>query len=179
MKTIKLFVLSAIILLLSGCACCTGEPDYPQNLHKVNDTIYRSGQPDNCDFQTLIKVYGIKSVINLREYHTDQDDIGALPLQLFKIPLAAGSITENDLIIMLKTIKKAPKPVLIHCWHGSDRTGTAVASSRIVFENWEVERAIAELKEDKYGHHEFIYRNITRLLKNADWKRIRQEVNRP
>jgi protein tyrosine/serine phosphatase len=35
----------------------------------------------------------------------------------------------------LEIIKNAPKPILIHCWHGSDRTGVVAASYRIIKQN--------------------------------------------
>ncbi len=176
---------SLLLALFSAAlltACTTGNtengPLLPKNFHTVNAEIYRSGQPGDDEFTDMHKNGKIKSVLNLREYHSDKDEIGELPLKLYEIPLAAGSITEADLVKILKTVKNAPKPILIHCFHGSDRTGAAVASYRIVFEGWDVERAIAELMEDQYGHHRRIYKNIPELLRKADWTRIRTEMNK-
>ncbi len=173
-----LAILSAAIL--SACAAAKTEngPLLPKNFHTVNAEIYRSGQPREEEMADMHKSGKIKSVLNLREYHSDKDEVGELPLKLYEIPLAAGSITEADLVTILKTVKQAPKPILIHCYHGSDRTGAAVAACRIVFENWDVERAVSELMEDQYGHHKLIYRNIPKLLRNADWKKIREDVKK-
>lgn len=95
---------------------------------------------------------------------------------MYEIPLNTGKITEQDLIRILTVIRDAPKPLLIHCWHGSDRTGCAVAAYRIVFENWSVEDAITELMKPEYGHHKAIYKNIPALLRTADWKRIKKII---
>ena len=117
-------------------------------------------------------------MLNLRESHSDRDEIGKLKLELYEIPLAAGSITEADLVRILRTVRQAPKPILIHCWHGSDRTGAAVAACRIVFENWSVDQAVDELLDSQYGHHETLYKNIAELIRKADWARIRKEVEK-
>lgn len=154
----------------------TPNPKHPKNFHKVNDEIYRSGQPSATAMGTLYTVDGIRSVLNLREHHSDKDEIGKLAIALYELPLAAGSITEADLVKILQIVKAAPKPILIHCWHGSDRTGTAIAACRIVFDGWSVEQAVSEFMDRKYGHHKTIYKNLPKLLRNVDWEKIRNEV---
>ena len=157
-------------------------PNYPKNFHKVNENLYRSGQPDEDEFESLHTFNGIRSVLNLRENNSDKDEIDAVnkrwnhAITLYEIPLDTGKITEEDLYKILTVIRDAPKPLLIHCWHGSDRTGCAVAAYRIVFENWSVEDAISELMKPEYGHHKNIYTNIPELLRKADWKKIRKNI---
>ncbi|MBO5306753.1 MAG: tyrosine-protein phosphatase [Lentisphaeria bacterium] len=157
-------------------------PDDPKNFHKVSENLYRSGQPDEDEFESLHTFNGIRSVLNLRENNSDQAEIAAInkkwnnAITLYEIPLDTGSITEDDLYKILTVIRDAPKPLLIHCWHGSDRTGCSVAAYRIVFENWSVEDAISELMKPEYGHHKNIYTNIPELLRKADWKKIRETI---
>ena len=173
-------------------------PQHPKNFHKVNDEIYRSGQPDEDEMYSMSTFECIKSVLNLREHHSDKDMIGKrkakiykmtdnndvvldrevniLKIKLYEIPLEAGKITEADLVTILRTVKNAPKPILIHCRHGSDRTGAVVAACRIVFENWSVERAVAELEDPKFGHHAALYKNIPQLIRKTDWETIRIKI---
>ena len=162
-----------------------GESPYPQipkNFHKVSENLYRSGQPDEDELESLHTFNGIRSVLNLRENNSDQDKIAAInkrwnnAITLYEIPLDTGSITEDDLYKILTVIRDAPKPLLIHCWHGSYRTGCSVAAYRIAFENWSVEDAISELMKPEYGHHKNIYTNIPELLRKADWKKIRETI---
>ena len=156
-------------------------PNYPKNFHKVNENLYRSGQPNEDEFFSLYTFNGIRSVLNLRGT-SDKDEIKAVnrrwknAVTLYEIPLETGNITEDDLCNLLTVIRDAPKPILIHCWQGSNRTGCAVAAYRIVFENWSVEDAISELMKPKYGHHKNIYTNIPALLRKADWKKIKATV---
>ena len=157
-------------------------PNFPKNFHKVNENLYRSGQPDKDEFFSLHTFNGIRSVLNLRENNSDQEEINAVNrrwkngITLYEIPLDTGNISEDDLYKILTVIRDAPKPLLIHCWHGSDRTGCAVAAYRIVFENWSVEDAVAELMKPQYGHHKNIYTNIPELICKADWKKIRTTI---
>ncbi len=176
----KGLLLSLSLLLLAGCAQVAQPPpattiaDYPlKNLHKVSADVYRSGQPDERDFAAL-KALGLKSVLNLRRHHSDEDELKGIDLVLYELPLNAGSIKESEIRSALQVIRNAPKPILIHCWHGSDRTGAVVAAYRITEQGWSVEEAIRELKQDEYGHHSFIYRNIPKLLRSIDWEAMKE-----
>ena len=172
-----LICLLSLVVLLYACQSTTERNDaYPKNFHKVNADIYRSGQPSADEFACIATVEGIRSVLNLRDYHDDADEVGTLDIVRFDIPLSAGSISEGDLVRILQTVKRAPKPILIHCLHGSDRTGAAVAACRIVFDGWTVEQAVSELMEPEYGHHMTLYKNIPELIRKADWDRIKGEI---
>ena len=48
------------------------------NLHKVSDRLYRSAQP-TAEGMTNLVALGIKTVVNLRDNHSDSDEIGNLP----------------------------------------------------------------------------------------------------
>ena len=198
MKYLKITLLLLFITVCfagGGAAVSTPEADgkkeiqtvistVPKNFHRVNQNIFRSGQPEAEEFAALYKSHKLRSVLNLRRWHSDRRKIAAAnrelpaPLSLYEIRLNAGKISENDLIDILTVIRDAPKPLLIHCWHGSDRTGCAVAASRIVFENWSVENAIAELMKEEYGHHKEIYPNIPALLRKADWQKIKRIISK-
>jgi protein tyrosine/serine phosphatase len=66
--------------------------------------------------------------------------------------------------------------VLVHCWHGSDRTGIVVAAYRIVFQNWNVEEAEKEFRDERFGYHEFWYKNLLKLLRETDWDAMRTRI---
>ena len=53
--------------------------------------------------------------------------------------------------------------VLVHCYHGSDRTGITVAMYRILVQNWTIEHAKIEMQDGGYGFH-WIWINISNLL---------------
>ncbi len=142
------------------------------NLYQVSEELYRSEQPNKKGFANLKKM-GIQSVLNLRKYHTDNDEAAGLNLNLYTYKMSAGNITEEDIDKCIRIIRMAPKPILIHCMHGSDRTGTIVAAYRIMEQNWSVDDAIAELQEKQYGYHKYTYPYIPKLLKNIDWEKLK------
>jgi len=49
------------------------------NLHRVDAKLYRSTQP-TAEGMTNLVALGVKTVVNLRDNHSDSDEIGALPL---------------------------------------------------------------------------------------------------
>ena len=63
----------------------------------------------------------------------------------------------------------------MHCWHGSDRTGTVIAMYRMVVQGWSREDALDELVNGGYGYHT-IYRNIPAYIRNVDIDSIRQQL---
>lgn len=145
------------------------------NLHRVSSELYRSAQPTPLGFSSL-QAQGVRSVLNLREYHNDDWRAAHTNLKLMEYPMAASRVTEQDVENCLRMIAEAPKPVLVHCWHGSDRTGIIVAAWRVVFGNRTVEEAEAEFRTERYGYHDFWYSNLTDLLRNTDWDAMRARL---
>jgi protein tyrosine phosphatase (PTP) superfamily phosphohydrolase (DUF442 family) len=45
------------------------------NLHQVSRTLYRSAQPSKERMANL-KALGIETIVNLRSFHSDRDEIG-------------------------------------------------------------------------------------------------------
>ncbi len=171
---------SAVLWVQSGVAGSAEKPESElsgvENSYRVSRDVYRSGQPDAAGFRALEDA-GIQSVINLREYHRDDRKAAGTSIQLLRYPVAAGEVTLEDLEAILRMMRRAPKPVLVHCWHGSDRTGIVMAAYRIVEQNVSVDEAERELTDDCYGHHEFWYGNLRRLLRETDWCAFKQRMN--
>ncbi|MDB4461879.1 protein-tyrosine phosphatase family protein, partial [bacterium] len=64
-------------------------------------------------------------------------------------------------------------PVLVHCLHGSDRTGAMCAAYRVVVEGWSMEDAIRERKSGGYGHHK-IWSNLERWIEGLDVEALKE-----
>jgi len=146
-----------------------------QNIFKVSEKVYRSAQPDDDENHEL-KSIGIGEILNLRENHTDDDDIKDKSIILHRVEMNAGDITDAKIIAALRVIKGAKEPILVHCWHGSDRTGVVIAMYRILFENWTKQQAIDELVNGGFGYHDSIYPNITEYIKNVDIEQIKAKL---
>lgn len=169
-----------LLMLIVAPWATAGDGTNPTNFKAVDEElgIFRSGQPGRKEFESLAK-RGFRSILNLRNYHSDLKLIRGLELKEFRCGVNTGSVTEKDLLNAVRIVRDAPKPLLIHCWHGSDRTGTVVAAFRIAVQNWEVEKAIAEMRLPENGYHEKIYGNLLVLLRGIDWNNFRKELARP
>ncbi len=144
------------------------------NVYRIDEGVYRSEQPNSKDFKLLEK-YGIKEVLNLRRWHSDNDEAEETSLTLHRIKTNAHSLSMDEIIEALRVIKNRQGPILIHCKHGSDRTGAVIAMYRIIFQNVSKEKAIEEMCNGGFGFHR-IYRNIVRRISKADIDLIRRKL---
>lgn len=145
------------------------------NLHKVNDQLYRSAQPSAADFKALEK-FGIKTVLNLRANHDDNDEAKGCSLKLNRVEVNTWNISEEEVVEALAVLSDPENgPVLVHCQHGADRTGLVCAMYRIVNQGWSKEKAIDELKNGGYGFHA-TWKNIPKFIEQADPEKLKKAV---
>jgi tyrosine-protein phosphatase SIW14 len=145
-----------------------------KNLYKLNDTIFRCEQPDSLGFLVLDSLK-IKSILNLRSEHTDKQLTDNLSLTLYQVNMRAKQFDNKEIIESLKILIKAPKPIIVHCKYGSDRTGIVLAMYRIIFQHWTKEQAINELRNGEYGFHEY-FKNIPDYINNCDIKELKKQI---
>jgi tyrosine-protein phosphatase SIW14 len=146
-----------------------------ENCYRVSADLYRCEQPDKQDI-TDLKALGIRSIFNLRRYNSDSGAFERAGFTPLLQRMEADDLTVDDLVAALRVFRDAPKPVMVHCWHGSDRTGSIVAAYRIVFQNWTSAAALDELRHGGYGYHEKSFPNIMRLFETLDADALRQRV---
>ena len=147
-----------------------------KRLYKLNDLLYRSEQPNKKGFAELEEM-GIKTIINFRRKVDDANRTKSTAFKLERFPLKASELNEDQIIEALKLIQTAEKPVLIHCWHGSDRTGAISAAYRMVIEDWTKEEAISEMRLKELSHHEKRYPNVIQLLEAFDVESVRAAID--
>lgn len=153
------------------------DPAVP-NLHRVNAGLYRGGQPDADGMQRLYEL-GVKTVLNLRDSHSDADAIGATPLRLVEVDMEAYDIDDDELLAALRVmVDPGAQPVYVHCQHGADRTGAAVAAYRIIVEGWTTKEAVDELVYGDYGYH-YVFTNIPVVVRNLDVPAYRAALGIP
>jgi tyrosine-protein phosphatase SIW14 len=144
------------------------------NFAQVSPMLYRGAQPTAEGFAQLKKM-GVKTVINLRWLHSDRDMLKGLGLQYVNIECKAWHPEEEDMVQVLKLIEDpANQPVFVHCQHGADRTGCAIAVYRMVDEGWSSADATRELPN--FNFHP-IWGDIKEYLQKFDAARTRQRVD--
>ncbi len=111
------------------------------NFHPITDgEAYRSAQLDRAEFEHYIKKYGIKSILNLRGKNLDEpwykEEIRVSAehsIAHYDLSLSAThEPSEEDVRKLMEIFSHAPRPVLIHCRAGADRSGLVAAMWKVV-----------------------------------------------
>ncbi|WP_167626672.1 tyrosine-protein phosphatase [Paracoccus luteus] len=135
----RMIVGRACVLALAGLLALVG---WFGGLHAsgnfqtvVAGQLYRSGTLPADDLVRVIERHGIRSVVNLRGeqpgtpwYDAEAATTAAAGVRLLDFPIRAGApLDEARAEALILLMAGAPKPLLIHCEGGADRTGLAAA----------------------------------------------------
>ena len=145
------------------------------NLHRVTDNIYRCAQPTAEGMRAAEKL-GIKTIVSLRAFHSDDDEIKATKLKVERIYFNTWHAEDEDVVRFLKLVTNTNAgPILVHCQHGADRTGTMIAIYRMTVQGWNKEDAIREMTEGGFGYHA-VWKNLIRYLNGLNIEGLRQKL---
>lgn len=160
-----LIALLALCLISSGCIHTAAVKPRPENwaqtvevagmpnLHRVSPELYRSALPGERGYESARK-FGIKTVVNLRPGPSTSDLNGKPDPDYLNIPVRTSEPTYDQARLFLKVVDDpARAPVLLHCYHGADRTGAFIALYRINRQGWTKDEAIREMTGGGYHFH--------------------------
>lgn len=137
------------------------------NLHKVSESLYRSGQPTAEGMRNL-KARGVATIVNLRSFHSDRDEIGETGLAYEHIYMKPWHPEDKEAVRFLQVVTDERRtPVLVHCMNGSDRAGAMCAVYRIAVQGWTKEEAINEMVNGGYGFSP-LWRNLVAWVQELD-----------
>ena len=126
-------VMSTCVLTAGTIYVCV---QYDGNVHVVQPgLVLRSAQPTSARLDAIAHQYDIRSVLNLRGdnagkpwYDEEMRTSRADGLVHFDYALSAEhDVTPAQMDELLRIVAAAPKPLLIHCNAGADRTGLVSA----------------------------------------------------
>ena len=137
--------------------------------------LYRGGQPSPAGFERL-KQMGVKTIVNVRGDDVEGEQLKNLGFNYEHRPMSAWKAQDDDVVWFLQVVADSTRaPLFLHCQHGADRTGYLIAMYRIVVEDWERERAIAEMTADGNGFHP-LCGNLIRYIRAADVEMLRARL---
>jgi protein tyrosine/serine phosphatase len=146
------------------------------NLFRITPNLYRSAQPTPQGFRTL-KQMGIRTVVNLRGGEDDGRAALEVGFRLESIPLSAARVSHESNVRILRLLGQAEQgAVLVHCQHGSDRTGMITALYRMVYQGWDRGKAIEEMRKGGYGFHS-VWGGLVGYLERVDVDAVRRELS--
>jgi protein tyrosine phosphatase (PTP) superfamily phosphohydrolase (DUF442 family) len=123
------------------------------NLYKVSDDLYRGAQP-SAEGMRQLKKLGVKTIVNLRLFHSDRNKITGMGFSYQRIPVTAWHPEDGEVVRFLK-IATDPNctPVFVHCQRGAHRTGLTCAVYRITVQSWSKAGAIDEMTNGDFGFY--------------------------
>ncbi|WLG95918.1 tyrosine-protein phosphatase [Pseudomonas sp. FP198] len=142
------------------------------DLYQMSPTLYRSSLPDGGALPLLAKL-DIGTIINFLP-DSDANWLSAPGIKQVQLPYRTNHVDDTDVLRALRAIQdgQAKGPVLMHCKHGSDRTGLMAAMYRVVVQGWSKEDALEEMTEGGFGdsHH---FKDGVRYMMQADLEKLR------
>ena len=102
--------------------------------------LYRSGQLGAGTLAAKVRQHRIRTVLNLRGSHPESSwyaeerratlDAGATQVD---IPLSSCEwLSPTQARALLEVLETAERPILVHCFHGSERTGMVAAFAELL-----------------------------------------------
>ncbi|MGH9554850.1 MAG: fused DSP-PTPase phosphatase/NAD kinase-like protein [Terriglobales bacterium] len=143
------------------------QPGLP-NFGRVNQRLYRGGQPEPEGFDALHKL-GIDMVVNfntseeaIREERAEVESRG---MRYVSIPWSARSLPRREQVTkFFRLLRENPDAeIFVHCRRGADRTGVMLAAYRMAIDGWTPEQALTEMERFKF--HGLWYRHLKRYVR--------------
>ena len=112
----------------------------PRFFPVIENQVYRSAQLSVSRLDALIQAHGIRTIIALLGpekgalwYENEKALAGQHQVQMLNIGFSSHELPQyNRLNQLVDTLLEAPRPILLHCYRGADRTGMASAIALIL-----------------------------------------------
>ena len=178
-RVLTLLALASLCAAFGGGCAVTDAKTGLTNVHTVSPgVLVRGGQPSERGFRTLRDAYGVRTVVNLNDStaKTEGKLVEALGMRYVALPSNAFRPDSDKVLEFLKAVQElqstpegggAGGAVYVHCLHGMDRTGYAVAAYRILLDGWDADRAMAELRGHQAFPHALMFPAIEPFVRNV------------
>ncbi|MBR4220267.1 MAG: tyrosine-protein phosphatase [Victivallales bacterium] len=188
MKRIYPYLFVCAMVWLMGCASTGGDSADRRmewakpcqitgvaNCYMIEPGLYRSAQPTRQGIENLEKM-GVVNPLSLRTTATDNQLASSTMMACHSVPLNYMKLNEQVVLEAVR-IMNSPRnrPLLVHCRHGSDRTGLVCALYRVLVQGWSKDEAIEEMVLGEYGFHAY-FTNIVSFIRNLDVEKARQQI---
>ncbi len=146
-------VILVLLLLVGACGVQVGRALLTLGIQPViPGALYRSGQPDGPGLDAWVDEFGLRSVISTRGDEAAEswfdDELAVVQrrgLEFFTVKLDGDEMPSRErLARLVRHIDDAPRPALIHCNWGVERSGLAAAIA-LLLEGESIATANAQL----------------------------------
>lgn len=145
------------------------------NLFQISPMLYRSALPDRGAVPLLEKLKVGTVITFLPE--SDSSWLSTPGIAQVQLPYRTNHVDDADVLKALRAIQTAEAvgPVLMHCKHGSDRTGLMAAMYRVVVQGWSKEDAMKEMTQGGFGDSTH-FKDSVRYVMRADADKLRSAL---
>ena len=106
----------------------------------IENQVYRSAQLSASSLDAVIQAYGIRTIIALLGsekgalwYENEKAVAERYQIQMLNIGFGSHELPQNNRLNQLvDALLSAPRPILLHCYRGADRSGMASAIALIL-----------------------------------------------
>ncbi len=170
---LRITALVILFLVLPSCSHLhtvqnTGIPHgVSSRVAKVCEGIYRGPRLNDLN---QLKSFKVRTILDLEDntdaVNREKTFAKGLGIEVINIPMSDITRPEPADLVKAVEIMEDPglQPVYVHCLHGRDRTGLAVAAYRVLHDGWSVDRAYREAIDN--GHAWWLYDLIFRWKKS-------------
>lgn len=128
-----------------------GAPENAYNFDVVvPGQVYRSARPDEAFLRRTEERFGITRVVSLSGPSPVHELARGMGMQVETYQWAVATPPPADELEKVVSMMSSGPPTLFHCASGSDRTGYAIASYRVLRDGWSYSAAVKEMK--RYWH---------------------------
>ncbi len=146
-----------------------------KNCFQVTASLYRGAQPTAAGMRQL-KAMGVKTVVNLRAWHSDKDKVAGTGLKSVRFEMEPWRGDTEEVVQFLKVVTDTNNlPAFVHCERGADRTGMMCAMYRITVCGWAKEQAIDEMQNGGFNFSPAWHELIT-FIEKADIADIKRRA---
>lgn len=135
------------------------------NFFEISPGVYRSNHP-NAKRLAYFKSLGVSHILNLRgkgdnaPYLLEKQTCADLQIEMIDLGLTGSTaMPRESMLNLIATLKEMPRPFVMHCKSGADRTSLASAIYLMVIEGVDVATASKQLSI-KYVHLKFSKKGI-------------------
>lgn len=142
------------------------------NLYRIDENLWRSNQPGRRRLHAL-KAQGLQAILSLRG---DSDDAASLVekraaaevgLPLHFVRMRAHRLPRPEVLLdAVEKLRTLPKPLMVHCKSGADRTGLMVVIYLHVLKGRPLAQARRALSW-RYGHARWGRAGVVHVLLDA------------
>ncbi len=169
-------VVIAVVAVGAACGGWAGYLRITGNIHEIEPGVFRSAQLGADKLAALIDEHHIKTVLNLRGsnpgagwYDAEAEAVHDAGARYVSIDLSDSQEPDPaTLTALVDALKTAPKPLLLHCSAGADRSGLASA----IYELLVMHRSPAVADEQlsfRYGHFPWLISRTGAMDRTFEW----------